>query len=71
MFLLIGHKLFYIFGTKKYKTITDFLNCKCLKCVPHTQIIGTVSFGIQIQQIYKDKLSSHQYESPLDPILTK
>ena len=32
----------------------------------HTPIIGVVSFGPQIQQIYKDKSSTWQYLSPFD-----
>ena len=42
----------------------------CPNCFFHPQIIVAVSFGTQIKQIYKKASSSHQCESPRDPIPT-
>ena len=60
---------YILFGTRKFSTLIHFLVYKCPNRVSHSLIILAVSFGAQIRQIFKNKLSSRRYQSPLDPIL--
>ena len=56
-----------LFGSRKYLTKIHFLCYKCPKYVPNSLIIVTVSFGIQIRQIYKHRSLRLQYQSLLGP----
>ena len=62
MLLLIRRECF--FKTRKYQIIIHFLCYKCLNCVTPTQIMSAEGYGTQMRQIYEDKRSSRQNQSP-------
>ena len=52
--LLIRRELFYIIWLEEILNYNNFLNYKCLNCIPYTQIIVAGSCVPQIQQINED-----------------